>query len=152
MSPEISEERIARIEAGIRTGLSEAKITARLGAAALPAVGSGILTVGAFQRLVEIDRVVDANLVNHALLLEMATLKVVVLGVFFLASITLAVFAFTAKGAWGGGERTAAPKTEGVSAGGKPVAATPPETASDTGDNQREQSNDTDDGGVLSLR
>lgn len=149
MSPEISEE---RIEAGIRTGLSEAKITARLGAAALPAVGSGILTVGAFQRLVEIDRVVDPNLVNHALLLEMATLKVVVLGVFFLASITLAVFAFTAKGAWGGGERTVAPKTEGVSAEGNPSRRRHRRRPSDTGDKQREQSNDTDDGGVLSLR
>lgn len=55
MSPEISEEGITRIEAGIHTEMSEAKVTARLGAAALPAVGSGILTVGAFQRLVEID-------------------------------------------------------------------------------------------------
>lgn len=152
MSPETSEERIARIEAGIRTGLSEAEITARQIAAALPAVGSGILTVVALQRLEEIDRVIDPNLVNHALLLEMATLRVVILGVFFLASITLAIFAFTAKGAWGGDDRTVAPKTEGVNAGGKPVTETPPETASDTGDNQREQSNDTDDGGVLSLR
>lgn len=145
MSPEISEERVARIEAGIRTGLSEAKITARLGAAALPAVGSGILTVGAFQRLVEIDRVVDPNLVNHALLLEMATLKVVVLGVFFLASITLAVFAFTAKGAWGQGVGTVAPKTERVNAGRKPLTDAPPRTVSDTEDDQRIQSNDKDD-------
>lgn len=128
--------------------LSEAKITARQIAAALPALGSGILTVEALQRLGEIDRVIDPNLVNHALLLEMATLKVVILGVFFLASITLAVFAFTSKGTWEGRERTVAPKTEGVNARGQSVAETLPKTASDTGDDQREQSN----GGVLSLR
>ena len=95
--------------------------------------------------MVEIDRVVDPDLVNHAILLEMATLKVVVLGVFFLASITLAVFAFTATGASGGGERTVVPRTERMNAGGEPVAKAPLQTISDTEDDQRQQSNDKDD-------